>query len=90
MKLHEISALPNCPEWLKRENISVKGEADSEMIRERAKTKIITMRAEAQARANKILAASITKDLVNYEKIKKWDGKLPHVSGNNTPIVNLK
>lgn len=43
-----------------------KGEADS-----------ILLRAQAQAEANKILAESITADLVRYREIEKWDGRYP-------------
>ena len=49
----------------------------------------ITVRAAAQAKANQILAASITPTLVEYERVQKWDGKLPQVSGGATPFVNF-
>lgn len=45
--------------------------------------------ADAEAEANRKLAASITPTLVEYEKIKRWDGKQPQVTGGNA-IVNLK
>lgn len=35
------------------------------------------------------IAASITPTLVEYERIKKLDGKLPQVQGGATPFVNL-
>lgn len=44
--------------------------------------------AEAQANANKELADSISDALINYQKIEKWDGKLPKVTGSNA-IVSL-
>jgi hypothetical protein len=47
-------------------------------------------RAEATARANVKVAKSLTTELVKYEAVKKWDGKLPTVSGESTPFVNLK
>lgn len=28
-------------------------------------------------------------NLVQWEAIKKWDGKMPQVSGGNTPFINL-
>lgn len=43
--------------------------------------------AKAEADANKIVAQSLTPELVNYEKIKKWDGKLPQVSGQSAGII---
>lgn len=45
--------------------------------------------AEAEAEANRKLSASITQTLVEYEKVKKWDGKQPQVTGGNA-IVSLK
>lgn len=43
-----------------------KGEADS-----------ILLRAQSQAEANKILAQSITSELVRYREIERWDGRYP-------------
>lgn len=45
--------------------------------------------AEAQARANRLINASLTPNLIQYEKIKKWDGKMPKVTGSNA-LINLK
>ena len=45
--------------------------------------------ARATAEANRILARSLTPQLVEYERIKRWDGKLPQVSGGATPFINL-
>jgi regulator of protease activity HflC (stomatin/prohibitin superfamily) len=50
----------------------------------------ILLKAKAQAQANYQLSASLTSNLVQYEAIKKWDGKLPTYTGNNVPIINLK
>ena len=44
--------------------------------------------AEAQANANKELADSISDALIDYQKIEKWDGKLPKVTDSNA-IVSL-
>jgi len=45
--------------------------------------------ARAQAEANKILAASITPELVRYKGIEKWDGQLPRLTGNAIPFINI-
>lgn len=55
-----------------------KGEADS-----------ILLKAESQAKANLIIAKSLTKELVQYESIKKWDGMLPKFTGNNIPLIQI-
>lgn len=53
-----------------------------------AEAEALKIRANAEAEANKILAQSVTPELVEYNKIEKWDGKLPTVSGG-TPIVDV-
>jgi regulator of protease activity HflC (stomatin/prohibitin superfamily) len=55
------------------------GQADAQLIR-----------AKAEAQANEILAKSITPTLVEWERIRKWDGKLSLVSGPAMPMVDLK
>lgn len=49
----------------------------------------ITLRAEAQAKANKILAESVTPTLIEYQKIQKWNGQLPTMTGGGTPLIQL-
>lgn len=51
-----------------------------------AEAEATKIKADAEAEANKVLAASITPELVEYNKIEKWDGKLPTVSGGNSII----
>jgi regulator of protease activity HflC (stomatin/prohibitin superfamily) len=38
-------------------------------------------RARGQAEANQLLSRSITPDLIRYEQLQKWDGKLPVFTG---------
>jgi regulator of protease activity HflC (stomatin/prohibitin superfamily) len=47
------------------------------------------LRADADAYANERIAKSLTPALVEYMKVTKWDGKLPEVTGGNTPFINL-
>lgn len=42
--------------------------------------------ADAQAEANRKLAESLSDTLIDYQKIQKWDGKLPTVSGSNALV----
>lgn len=69
---------------------SARAEAEKTVATAEGTAKSILLEAEAQAKANKILAASITNELVNYEKIKKWDGKLPQVSGGASTMIDLR
>jgi regulator of protease activity HflC (stomatin/prohibitin superfamily) len=64
-------------------------QAQGDSIKAAGRAKAITAEAEAQAKANELLARSITPTLVQYELAKKWDGKLPQVSGGATPLIQL-
>ncbi len=51
----------------------------------------ITQTAEAQAEANQIISRSLTQELIEYNKIEKWNGSLPKVStGNALPLINIE
>jgi regulator of protease activity HflC (stomatin/prohibitin superfamily) len=64
-------------------------QAQGDSIKAAGRAKAITAEAQAQAHANELLARSITPTLVQYELSKKWDGKLPQVSGGATPLIQL-
>lgn len=64
----------------KAEQIRIKAEGEAEAIR---------VKAQAQAEANKLIAESLTPELIENEKIAKWDGKLPMVSGSDTVITDI-
>ena len=68
--------------------VIAEAEAQKKIIAATAEAEAIAKKAEAQAEANKLLAESLSEVLVEYEKIQKWDGKLPVVSGG-TPIVDI-
>jgi regulator of protease activity HflC (stomatin/prohibitin superfamily) len=79
-----------------QELIRVKTEAEQQVVQAEAKAKAaeaeaeaILVKAEAQAQANRKLAESLTPNLVEYEKIQKWDGVLPKVSGGSA-IVDFR
>ncbi len=54
-----------------------------------AEAEAIKIKAEAEAAANATLSASITKELIEYNEIEKWDGALPQVMGESSPIIDL-
>ena len=64
-------------------------QAQGDSIKASGRAKAITAEAMAQARANELLAKSITSALVQYEIAKKWDGKLPTMTGGGTPLITL-
>ncbi len=53
-----------------------------------AEAEATRIKAEAEAAANKALTESLTPELIEYNKIQKWDGKLPQVTGSSA-IVDL-
>lgn len=58
--------------------IKAQGEADAKKIA-----------AEAEAQANRKIAESLTPELIEKQKIEKWNGDVPQVWGNATPIISV-
>jgi regulator of protease activity HflC (stomatin/prohibitin superfamily) len=66
-----------------------KFQAQGDSIKAMGRAKAIIAEAEAQARANRLLAESITPTLVQYELAMKWNGQMPQVSGGAMPLIQL-
>src|SRR6185436_14880466 len=64
-------------------------QAQGDSIKAVGQAKAILALATAQAKANELIAKSITPTLVQYEMSKKWDGKMPQVSGSAMPMIQL-
>ena len=64
--------------------------AQGDSIKAAGQAKAILSLAESQAKANELLSRSITPNLVQYEMAKRWDGKMPQVSGAAMPLLQLK
>ena len=59
-------------------------------MQEEARQKLISAQAEAQSMKIRATALSQNKALVEYEAVKKWDGKLPeYMLGNSVPFINV-
>jgi len=69
-----------------------KAEADKKIEDARGTAESILKVAEAQAKANKVLAESLTPDFIQYQALEKWDGKLPTtmIPGQTTPFISVK
>ena len=69
-----------------------KAEADKKIEDARGVAESILKVAEAQAKANKVLAESITPEFIQYQALEKWNGVLPTsvLSDVVTPMLNLK
>lgn len=72
-----------------RKKIEANAAAEVQKIEADAAAYAVKVQAEAQAEANSKLSNSITEELIKYNYVQEWDGKLPVVSGDNTPILNL-
>jgi len=73
------------------EQQALKAKNDLERIKVEAQQKIAL--AEAEARTIQIQAQAIKEqggaEYVQLKAIEKWDGRLPQVSGGNTPFINM-
>lgn len=72
-----------------RKLIAANAAAEEQRIKAAAEADAIKAVADAQADANKKLAGSVSEMLIDYEKIQKWNGSLPTVSGADTSIVSI-
>jgi len=76
-----------------RKRINAEAEANVAKINADADAYALQVRSEAEAEANKKIAESLTENLIRFNEIKAWDGKLPtFMAGEGTstlPILNL-
>lgn len=68
--------------------VIAKTEAEKKKLTAEAEAEAIRIKAEAQAEANDTINASLTSQLIEYEKIDKWDGELPLSTGGSA-ILNV-
>lgn len=65
---------------VKAEQARVEAEGEANAMR---------IRAQAEAESNEILAESLTDELIRYQQLKQWDGRLPIFQGGNaTPFID--
>jgi regulator of protease activity HflC (stomatin/prohibitin superfamily) len=63
-------------------------EAEQAVATSRGDSASAVIEASGKAQANVILARSVSPELVEYQKIQKWNGELPQVSGG-TPMISI-
>ena len=75
-----------------QELIKVKIEAQQQVERAKAEAEAKRAIADADAYAIEKLQEQLSKsfDYIEYEKIQKWDGKLPQVQGDSNAIIDLR
>lgn len=70
---------------------AAEGEAEKKLIASQAKADALMIEAEAEAQANKKVAESLTPELIEKQKIDKWSGYLPYITGSDaSTIINTK
>jgi regulator of protease activity HflC (stomatin/prohibitin superfamily) len=62
--------------------------AEQDKVEAQGQASALLVQAEAQANANRQLAESLTEELIRYQQIQKWDGKLPVFTGGATPLID--
>ncbi len=69
----------------------LKSETDKQtaIINAEANAETIRITAEAEAKANQIINDSLTKNVIEYNKVEKWNGELPKVTGSSGSLVSF-
>ena len=74
-----------------RQKIAAEAAAEVQKINADAAAYAVKVQAEAQAAANHELATSLSDELIRYNTVNQWDGKLPTISTDNAmPVINLE
>lgn len=72
-----------------QKKIQAEAEAEAKKIQAEGDAEATKIRAVAEAEANEQIAKSLTPDLIELEKVKKWNGELPMIQGTTQPILDL-
>ena len=71
-----------------RKRINAEAEANVAKINADADAYALQVRSEAEAEANKKISESLTENLIRFNEVKSWDGKLPtYMAGEGTTTV---
>lgn len=65
-------------------------EAKKQVAKAEGAAKCAIVQAEAEAKANRVVADSVTAELIQWQSVQKWDGKLPQVTSGATPFIQVK
>lgn len=72
----------------RKEIAKISGEAQSRIIDAKSRAEATLLAAGAEASANLLIAKSLTKQMIEWQAINTWDGKLPQVlSGKEMPFI---
>ncbi len=72
-----------------QDRVEAEGHANALKAQASGEAQATLIRAQAQTEANKQLASSLTPELIRYQQLQRWDGKLPVFQGGGaTPLIN--
>jgi regulator of protease activity HflC (stomatin/prohibitin superfamily) len=64
-------------------------EAKKQVAKAEGQARCAILQAEAEAQANLVLAKSVTAELIQWQSVQKWDGKLPSVTSSAVPFIQV-
>ena len=65
-------------------------EAKKQIAKAEGQARCAIVQAESESKANLLLAQSVTAELIQWQAVQKWDGKLPTVTSGATPFIQVK
>lgn len=71
-----------------QKKIEAEADAEAKKIKAQAEADAIKIKAEAEAEANNKIAESLTPELIEKQKIDKWNGEMPVITGG-TSVVDV-
>lgn len=73
-----------------QDRVEAEGRAAAVKAQAAGEAQAILIRAEAQTTANRQLASSLTPELIRYQQLQRWDGRLPVFQGGAgmTPLID--
>lgn len=71
------------------QRIAAEAQATAETAKAQGEADAIRIKAEAEAEANRKLSESLTDNVLRNKMYDKWNGELPKVSNDSTPLVSI-
>jgi regulator of protease activity HflC (stomatin/prohibitin superfamily) len=65
-------------------------EAKKKIAQAEGAARCAVLQANAESQANELVSKSVTPDLIQWQAVQKWDGKLPSVTSGATPFIQVK
>ncbi len=65
-------------------------EAKKQIAKAEGQARCAIVKADSEAKANNLLSQSITPELINWQAVQAWDGRLPTVTSGATPFIQIK